>query len=99
MIPLFDDDVNLNIQINHLFANLIGTNFSRNEYYTDRCLFNYNGVLYCYVYDNIYLLTSFKNKPEILQCFQLQKLENTKINTGGDIFTLFVLGKNADVYL
>jgi hypothetical protein len=61
-------------------------------------LFNYNGVLYCYVYENIDLLTSFENKLELLQCFQLQKLENTKINTGGDIYNLFVLGKNGAIY-
>jgi hypothetical protein len=61
-------------------------------------LFNYNGVPDCYVYDNIDLLTSFKNKLEVLQCFHLQKLENTKIINGGDIFQLFVLGKNGTIY-
>jgi hypothetical protein len=30
--------------------------------------------------------------------FQLQKLGNTKINTGGDIYNLFVLG-NGIIYL
>jgi hypothetical protein len=57
IVLLFDNHVNLNIPINHLFANLIGINFNRNDYSTNRCLFNYNGVLYCHVYDNIYLLT------------------------------------------
>jgi hypothetical protein len=61
-------------------------------------LFNYNGVSYYYVSDNIDLLTSFKNKPEVFQCSQLQKLENTKIINGGDIFQLFVLGKNGVIY-
>jgi hypothetical protein len=50
------------------------------------------------VYDNIDLLTSFKNKPEVLQCFQLEKLKNTKINTDEDLFQLFVLGKNGIIY-
>jgi hypothetical protein len=86
------------VPINHPFVDLIGTNFNRNDYSTNRCLFNYNGVLYCYVSDNIDLLTSFKNNLKVLQCFQLQKLENTKINNGGDIFTLFVLGKNGTIY-
>jgi hypothetical protein len=97
MHALFDDHVNLNVPINNRFVNDLG-NFSRNEYPTDRCLFNYNGVAYCYVFDNIDLLTSFKNKPEVLQCFQLQKLENTKIINGEDLFTLFVLGKNGIIY-
>jgi hypothetical protein len=61
-------------------------------------LFNYNGVPYCYVYGNIDLLTSFKNKPEVFQCFQLQKLENTKIINGGNMFPLFVLEKYVVVY-
>jgi hypothetical protein len=52
----------------------------------------------CYVYDNIDLLTSFKNKLEVLQCFQLQKVENTKINNDGDIYNLFVLGNNGAIY-
>jgi hypothetical protein len=60
-------------------------------------LSNYNGVPYCYVYDNIDLLTSFKNKPEVLQCFQLEKLENIKINDE-DIVQLFVLRKNGTIY-
>jgi hypothetical protein len=98
MTPLFDSYVNLNLPINNLFVNDLGTNFSRNEYPTNRCLFNYNGVQYCYVYDNIDLLTSFKNKPEALQCFQLQKLENTKIINDGELFQLFVLVKNGDIY-
>jgi hypothetical protein len=98
MFPLFDDHVNLNISINNLFVNDLGMNFSRNEYSTDRCLFNYNGVSYCYVYSNVDLLTSFKNKPEVLQCFQLQKFENTKINNGKDLFKLFVLGRDAVVH-
>jgi hypothetical protein len=98
MFPLFDDHVNLNLPINNLFINGLGTNFSRNKYSTYRCLFNYNGISYCYVYDNIDLLTSFKNKPEVLQCFQLQKLENTKIINCGGIFQLFVLGKNNTIY-
>jgi hypothetical protein len=51
-----------------------------------------------YVDNNIDLLTSFKNKSEVLQCFQLQKLENTKIINGGRIFKLFVLVKDAVVY-
>jgi hypothetical protein len=59
MFPLFDDHINLNVLITNLFVNDLGMNFSGNEYLTDRCLFNYNGVAYCYVYNNIDLLTSF----------------------------------------
>jgi hypothetical protein len=44
------------------------------------------------------LLISFKNKLEVFQCFQLQKLENTTINNGKDIFKLLVLGKNGIAY-
>jgi hypothetical protein len=79
IVPLFDDNVTLNVPTNYPFVDLIGTNFNRNDYSTNCCLFNYNGVLYCYIYDNIDLLTSFKNKLEIIQCFQLQKLQNTKL--------------------
>jgi hypothetical protein len=98
MFSLFDDHTNLNVPINNLFVNNLGTNFSRNEYATNRCLFNYNGVSNCYVYDYIDLLTSFKNKLEVLQCLQLQNLQNTKIINGGDLFQLFVLGKNSIIY-
>jgi hypothetical protein len=55
-------------------------------------------VLYCYFYGNIDLLISFKNKGEVLQCFQLQKLENTAINNDKNLFKLFVLGKNGIAY-
>jgi hypothetical protein len=56
--------------------------------------------LYCSVYDNIDLLTSFKNNLEDLQCFNLQKLQNTEINNKEkDTFKLFVLGNNGGIYL
>jgi hypothetical protein len=54
--------------------------------------------LYCYVYGNIDLVISFKNKLEVLQLFQFQKVENTAIHNDKDIFKLFVLGKNSIVY-
>jgi hypothetical protein len=54
--PLFTTNVTLDLKQNHQFVNYIDTYFYRNEYFTDRCLFDYNGVLYCHVYDNIDLL-------------------------------------------
>jgi hypothetical protein len=71
----------------------------RDEYLSNRCLFNYNGVLYCYVYDNEDLLTSFKIKEDVLQCFNLQKLQNTEINNKEYTFKLFTLRKDSVVYL
>jgi hypothetical protein len=35
---------------------------------------------------------------DAFQCFQLQKLENTKINDSEDIYKLFSIGKDAVVY-
>jgi hypothetical protein len=61
IIPLFNTNISLNLPVDYLFINVInviGTNFYRNEYFANRCLFNYNGVLYCYVYGNIDLLIS-----------------------------------------
>jgi hypothetical protein len=54
--PQFPITLTLNIPINRSFFDILGTNFSTNEHSTDHCLFNYNGVLYCYVYNNIDLL-------------------------------------------
>jgi hypothetical protein len=100
IIPQHNTNITLNVPIDHPFVNIIGTDFYENEYLTNRCLFNYNGVLYCYVYDNIDLLTSFKNNLEDLQYFNLQKLQNTEINNKEkDPFKLFALGNNDGVYL
>jgi hypothetical protein len=58
----FKDELNLNVPINHPFVDLIGANFNRNDYSSNRCLFNYNGIMHCYVYNFLDLLISFKNK-------------------------------------
>jgi hypothetical protein len=70
----------LTIPVDILFVNSVGTTFYKNKYSTNGSLVNYNGVLYISVYDNKDLLVSFKNKLEVLQYFQLQKLENTAIH-------------------
>jgi hypothetical protein len=98
LILLFKPNVRLNVPVDHLFINIIGTNFYGYEYSTECCLLYYNGVFNCYVYCNLDLLTSFKNKLKVLQCFQLQKFENTTINNPTDIFKLFVLRKNCIAY-
>jgi hypothetical protein len=73
-LPQFITKITLNISINNPFLEVIGTNFIRNDYLSNCCLFNYNTVLYCYIYDNIDFPISFKNKLEVLQCLNLQKL-------------------------
>jgi hypothetical protein len=55
--------------------------------------------LYCHIYDNADFITSFKYKQEVLQCFNLKKLQNTEIyNKEKDVFKLFALGNNGGVY-
>jgi hypothetical protein len=98
IIPLFNANISLNIQEDNLFVNTVGTTFYKDKYSTNRCLFDYNGVFYYYIYDYKDLLISSKNKEQVFQGFQLQKLENTKINDSEDINKLFELGKNCILY-
>jgi hypothetical protein len=79
-------------------VDLVGANINRNDYSINCCLLNYNKIMYCHVYNFLDFLTSLKNKLEVFQCFQLHKLENTKINDNENTFKLFVLGKNCVVY-
>jgi hypothetical protein len=93
----FTAKVILNVPTDHPFID-IGTNFYHPPYSTDCYLFDYNGVACCYVYNNIDLFTSFKNKLEVFQSFNLQNLQNTEINNKENIFILFVLGKKGAIY-
>jgi hypothetical protein len=85
IVPLFNDHISLSVPGGHDFANDIETYFYRNESFTGRCFFDYNGMMYCHVYNYLDLLASLKNKELVLQCFELRKLENTKINDNEDI--------------
>jgi hypothetical protein len=60
IFPLFNANISSNVPVNHPFINVIRTTFYKQKYSIDSCLFNYNGILYCNVYDNKDLLTSFK---------------------------------------
>jgi hypothetical protein len=99
IFPQFATYITLNIPINHPFVEIIFINFQRDSFLSNQWLFNYNAVFYCYVYDNVDLLTSFNNKLEVVQCFNLQKLQNTKINNKENTFKLFKLRKNCSIYL
>jgi hypothetical protein len=94
-LPQFTTTVSLNVPIDHPFVNILRTDFYHNDYSTNRCLFDYNGVLYCYIYNNKDLLTSFKYKLEVFQCFNLQKFQSVETSSK---FLLFVLGKNGAIY-
>jgi hypothetical protein len=94
-LPQFTTTISLNVPTDHPFVGILGTNFTRNDYSTNRCLFDYNGVLYCYIYNNKDLLTSFKYKQEVLQSFNLQKFQSVDNSSR---FLLFVLGKNSAIY-
>jgi hypothetical protein len=58
LFPQHNANISLNILIDHPFVNLLGTTFFKQNYSTNRCLFNYNGDLYSHVYNNVDLLTS-----------------------------------------
>jgi hypothetical protein len=98
IIPQHNASISLNMLVDNLFFDTVGIIFYKNKCSSNCCLFNYNQVLYCYVYDNKDLLVLFKNKFEVFQCFPLQKLENSVIDNDNNLFKLLVLGKNGIPY-
>jgi hypothetical protein len=95
---LINPAISLDTPNDHQFINEIGTTYIKTEYFSNVYLFDYNGVLYCHINNNADFITSIKNKLEVLQSFNLQKLRNTEINKEKDKFMLFVLGKHGAIY-